>query len=226
MHFWSVVLYAPDLIHRNVPRIYSNSHQTTLYTIIVVGIDLLYGADNAAERGLNEEHFENVLGVLQPLLPIGGWDETLYDHSDNNKVVFLDEEMCSQRVVCWSFTPRIAVGVTVSVGEWPFPESWTDEIIIISTSNGTAATKWTALRDLPSISRHFAFRRLNMSRYYMPSTLRIIALIGINPLEMERGGLPLPFLSPVSLCISHTYLYLFPMFEVYTVPNDDDQSAV
>ena len=45
-----------------------------------------------AERGLNQEHFENVLDISQPLLPIGGRDETLYDHSDHNEVVFLDKE--------------------------------------------------------------------------------------------------------------------------------------
>ena len=62
----------------------------SLNTVII--IHLVYGTHNVAERGLNLEHFENVLNVSLPLLPIGGRDETLYDHAEHDEVVFLDKE--------------------------------------------------------------------------------------------------------------------------------------
>merc|ERR1719242_116159 len=62
------------------------------FLVIISDVDRVYGTHNVAERGLNQEHFENVLDVSLPLLPIGGRNETLYDHSDHDEVVFMDKE--------------------------------------------------------------------------------------------------------------------------------------
>ena len=64
----------------------------SLNTGILIDIQLLYGTDNVAERGLNQEHFIHVMDVSAPLLPIGGRNETLYDHAERDEVVFLDKE--------------------------------------------------------------------------------------------------------------------------------------
>ena len=69
-----------------------SSLDAIVYIVVIIDINLVYGTHNVAERGLNQEHFENVLDVSLPLLPIGGRDETLYDHAEHDEVVFLDKE--------------------------------------------------------------------------------------------------------------------------------------
>jgi len=60
--------------------------------VSIIDIVLVSGTDNVADRGLNQEHYANVLDVTQPLLPVGGRDETLYDHAEHDEVVFMDKE--------------------------------------------------------------------------------------------------------------------------------------
>jgi len=50
------------------------------------------GSAARAVRELNLEHFSNVIDSVLPLEPVGGRDETLYDHLERDEVVFLDKE--------------------------------------------------------------------------------------------------------------------------------------
>jgi len=61
--------------------------------VTIANIGAVYGND----RQLNQEQFENVLTISQPLLPVGGRDETLYDHAEHDEVVFLDKA-CARNV--------------------------------------------------------------------------------------------------------------------------------
>ena len=52
----------------------------------------LVPTEERTRRRLNTESFENTLTEIGPLKPINGVDETLYDHSDHDEIVYLDAE--------------------------------------------------------------------------------------------------------------------------------------
>lgn len=58
---------------------------------LILGVWAISGLSDIVGADLNQENFENVMDVSLPLTPIGGRDETLYDHSEHNEVVFLDK---------------------------------------------------------------------------------------------------------------------------------------
>jgi len=65
-----------------------------LITFLVVAI---YGVtvqsmESLEYHGLNQDHFDGVISGPHPLLPINGTDETLYDHSDHDEIVFMDKD--------------------------------------------------------------------------------------------------------------------------------------
>ena len=48
--------------------------------------------DSQEYYGLNQDHFDGVINGNLPLLPINGMDETLYDHSEHDEIVFMDKQ--------------------------------------------------------------------------------------------------------------------------------------